>query len=117
MLTTVVAFLSLACAPMPFLFYRYGAFLRRHSKYAPSGPQEGSGSECEDKVPQPAAEDALEPEFGPDAGKDAGMDELCRSNSCRSVKWEERVEQAETREMGRAREVRVERGKEAGDIV
>jgi hypothetical protein len=32
----VVAFLSLACAPMPFIFYKYGARLRQNSSYAPS---------------------------------------------------------------------------------
>ncbi|CAK9781173.1 unnamed protein product [Cutaneotrichosporon oleaginosum] len=74
---TLVAFLSLACAPMPFLFFRYGAYLRRHSKYAPSGPQDGSGSECADKAPQPAEDEALEPEYAPDAGEKAGLDELC----------------------------------------
>jgi hypothetical protein len=36
----VVAFLSLACTPMPFLFYKYGAKLRQNSKYTPSGPDE-----------------------------------------------------------------------------
>lgn len=30
---SVLAFLSLACAPIPFLFYRYGHILRRKSKY------------------------------------------------------------------------------------
>lgn len=34
---TLIAFLSLACTPMPFLFMRYGSYLRRNSKYAPSG--------------------------------------------------------------------------------
>ncbi|AFR97263.1 multidrug transporter [Cryptococcus neoformans C23] len=35
---TLVAFFSLVCAPMPFLFHRYGSYLRRKSKYAPSIP-------------------------------------------------------------------------------
>lgn len=89
---------------MPFLFYRYGAFLRRHSKYAPSGPQEGGGSECADKAPQPPVSEALEPEYAPDAGSDAGMGELCRTNSCNAVAWEgkgvERVERVEGRQAG-----------------
>jgi len=34
----VVAFLSLACTPMPFLFYKYGEKLRKNSNYAPSQP-------------------------------------------------------------------------------
>lgn len=63
----MVAFLSLACAPMPLLFHRYGARLRRHSKYAPSGPVDED--ECEDKVPQPNEDDALEPEYAVDAGE------------------------------------------------
>jgi hypothetical protein len=37
---TLIACLSLACAPMPFLFMRYGAYLRRNSSYAPSAPKE-----------------------------------------------------------------------------
>jgi hypothetical protein len=37
---TLIAFLSLACTPMPFLFMRYGSYLRRNSKYAPSGSKE-----------------------------------------------------------------------------
>lgn len=37
---TLIAFLSLACTPMPFLFMRYGSYLRRNSKYAPSGDKE-----------------------------------------------------------------------------
>ena len=32
----VLAFLALACAPLPFLFYRYGPYLRRNSRYIPS---------------------------------------------------------------------------------
>ena len=37
---TLLAFLSLACMPMPFLFIKYGPYLRRNSKYAPSAPTE-----------------------------------------------------------------------------
>lgn len=57
---------------MPFLFYKYGAFLRRHSKYAPSGPQPSANSdeECKDKVAQPLEDEALEPEYGPHAGEE-----------------------------------------------
>lgn len=33
--SSVPAFLALACLPMPFIFYKYGAAIRRRSKYAP----------------------------------------------------------------------------------
>lgn len=32
--STLVAFLALACAPLPFLFFRYGEKIRLRSKYA-----------------------------------------------------------------------------------
>jgi len=32
--SSIPAFLSLVCAPMPFLFYRYGKYLRGRSKLA-----------------------------------------------------------------------------------
>lgn len=32
--STLVAFLALACAPLPFLFFRYGENIRLRSKYA-----------------------------------------------------------------------------------
>ncbi|ORX34296.1 major facilitator superfamily domain-containing protein [Kockovaella imperatae] len=35
---SLLALLSLACIPLPFLFYRYGPYLRRKSKYTPSAP-------------------------------------------------------------------------------
>lgn len=35
---SVLAFLSLVCVPMPFLFVKYGHRLRASSKYAPSAP-------------------------------------------------------------------------------
>lgn len=53
---TLVAFLSLACTPMPFLFMKYGSYLRRNSRYAPSG---------RDTVEEKQAEE-LEPEFAPE---------------------------------------------------
>lgn len=63
---------------MPFLFYKYGAFLRRHSKYAPSGPQppEHKDDVYEDKVPQPPEDEALEPEYSPHAGEEKRRDDL-----------------------------------------
>lgn len=32
--SSIPAFLALACAPMPFLFYKFGKWLRDRSKYA-----------------------------------------------------------------------------------
>ncbi|KAL1411387.1 hypothetical protein Q8F55_002343 [Vanrija albida] len=75
---TLVAFLSLMCTPMPFLFHRYGAVLRRNSKYAPSGPQDSGDV---DKVPQPREEEALEPEYGPHAGEQARLEREKRTAS------------------------------------
>lgn len=34
----LLAFLALACAPMPFLFYKYGPALRAKSRFAPTAP-------------------------------------------------------------------------------
>jgi hypothetical protein len=34
----LVAFLSLLCAPMPFLFYKYGPTIRAKSRFAPTAP-------------------------------------------------------------------------------
>lgn len=79
----VLAFIALACAPMPFLFIKYGPQLRARSKFAPSFPvapptaarTEGPATNAQadavnpDKVAQPANVDALEPEFAADAGE------------------------------------------------
>jgi len=43
---TVFAFLTLLCAPIPFLFYRYGAAIRARSTFAP-----GHGAPALSKVP------------------------------------------------------------------
>jgi hypothetical protein len=32
--SSVPAFMALACTPLPFTFYRYGARIREHCKYA-----------------------------------------------------------------------------------
>jgi multidrug resistance protein len=37
---SLIAFISLACCPIPFLFYKYGATIRRRSRYAYSGDDE-----------------------------------------------------------------------------
>jgi hypothetical protein len=37
--STLVAFLALACAPLPFLFYRYGERIRLQCKYAKEAAQ------------------------------------------------------------------------------
>lgn len=36
---TLVAFISLACAPIPFVFDRYGAVIRAKSRFAPGGQE------------------------------------------------------------------------------
>lgn len=35
--STLLAFISLACCAIPYIFYFYGARIRKHSKYAYSG--------------------------------------------------------------------------------
>ncbi|KIM92697.1 hypothetical protein OIDMADRAFT_139206, partial [Oidiodendron maius Zn] len=40
---SLVAFISLGCCGIPFLFYNYGAAIRKHSKYAYSGEDEEQG--------------------------------------------------------------------------
>jgi hypothetical protein len=39
--TSLLAFINLACAPIPFLFMRYGKVIRPHSHYAPSARETG----------------------------------------------------------------------------
>jgi hypothetical protein len=47
--STFLAFLSLACCAIPFLFWRYGAAIRRRSKYAFGGDEEeGTSSDSDD---------------------------------------------------------------------
>nr|AOR51665.1 MFS multidrug resistance transporter [Phaffia rhodozyma] len=75
--SALVAFLSLACAPMPFLFYRYGAKIRARSKFSPNMPPAppapvaataSTSTENASKVAQPDSDSALEPEYAADAG-------------------------------------------------
>nr|XP_031859492.1 uncharacterized protein CI109_005140 [Kwoniella shandongensis]KAA5526564.1 hypothetical protein CI109_005140 [Kwoniella shandongensis] len=80
---TLIAFLSLVCVPMPFLFYKYGAYLRRKSRYAPSSssPAEVKEKETPDERVEEAQDElrkvktrpdeALEPEWASDAGEHA----------------------------------------------
>lgn len=37
--SSVPAFLAAACLPLPFLFYRFGDYIRSHSKYAAEAQQ------------------------------------------------------------------------------
>ena len=37
--SSIPAFLALVCAPLPFLFYRFGDTIRAHSKYAAKAQQ------------------------------------------------------------------------------
>ncbi|WWC62210.1 uncharacterized protein I303_104805 [Kwoniella dejecticola CBS 10117] len=80
---TIVAVLAILCAPLPFLFYRYGPYLRRKSRYAPSRPQktdeeqpetvEQRIEEAKDELRKvkTRSEEALEPEWAADAGENA----------------------------------------------
>ncbi|WVR06765.1 hypothetical protein IAU60_003800 [Kwoniella sp. DSM 27419] len=79
---TLVAFLALACSPMPFLFYKYGPLLRRKSRYAPSTPLEDEVVDPSPALREEAQRDelrkvktreseALEPQWGAEAGERA----------------------------------------------
>ncbi|WVQ99728.1 hypothetical protein IAU59_006870 [Kwoniella sp. CBS 9459] len=82
---TLVAFLSLICAPMPFLFYKYGPLLRRKSRYAPSVPltpaqmaaefpeqqEEALRDELRKTQSRIREDEALEPQWGAEAGERA----------------------------------------------
>lgn len=46
--STLLAFLSLACCAIPFLFWKYGAKIREKSKYAYSGDDEEGASSGDD---------------------------------------------------------------------
>ncbi|KAH7324986.1 multidrug resistant protein [Stachybotrys elegans] len=48
--STLLAFISLACCAIPFLFWRYGAKIRERSKYAYAGDEEDSSSDDIEKV-------------------------------------------------------------------
>jgi hypothetical protein len=56
---------------MPFLFYKYGHLLRRHSRYAPWTPP---STEKGAPVPPKDEPDELEPEYAPGAGENSGED-------------------------------------------
>ncbi|KAK5990041.1 Major facilitator superfamily multidrug transporter NAG3 [Cladobotryum mycophilum] len=45
--SSLLAFISLACCLIPFLFWRYGARIRARSKYAYSGDDEGTVNDIE----------------------------------------------------------------------
>ncbi|KAH8879227.1 MFS general substrate transporter [Thozetella sp. PMI_491] len=60
--SSLLAFISIACCAIPFLFWRYGAKIREKSKYAYSGDDdEGSSSDADDV------------EKGKNAGGEEGM--------------------------------------------
>lgn len=89
--STLVAFLSLICVPIPFLLLRYGPAIRERSKFAPTlpPPQQPKPEAAEhevkeaqsapsshhhhhhdvEKVRQPEETSALEPEYALDAGE------------------------------------------------
>lgn len=46
--SSLLAFLSLACCAIPFLFWKYGAKIRERSKYAYSGDDEEGASSVDD---------------------------------------------------------------------
>jgi hypothetical protein len=88
LMEVVLAFLSLMCTPMPSLFMKYGPYLRRKSRYAPSAPAtpppQGAvaatgvkGTSAGDKEKMAGVnrpDEALEPEWAADAGEHAGKE-------------------------------------------
>lgn len=68
---------------MPFLFYKYGPYLRRKSRYAPSQPviktcgaSTMSASTMSEKSDETVVGEALEPGLLPTAGEDKGRTKL-----------------------------------------
>ena len=58
--STLLAFISLACCAIPFLFWRYGASIRSKSKYA-YAPDEEEAASSEDDVEKRATDSHPEP--------------------------------------------------------
>lgn len=52
----LLAFVALACAPMPFLFYKYGPAIRAKSRFAPTGPSAPTAPTAP-TAPSPAEEE------------------------------------------------------------
>jgi hypothetical protein len=48
--TTLPAFITLACSPIPFLFVRYGKVIRSRSHYAPSARETDFGLSVLDRT-------------------------------------------------------------------
>ena len=74
----VIAFLALICTPLPFLFYKYGPYLRRKSNYAPSQPLEKTLTTSTDgeKDEEATIIGGLEPGMLPTAGEDHGRTKM-----------------------------------------
>lgn len=47
--STLLGCVAVVLAPIPFIFYRYGAKIRQRSKYAPTAPPPAPGSSGEDE--------------------------------------------------------------------
>lgn len=63
---------------MPFLFYKYGPYLRRKSRYAPSEPvvKTCAASTMSEKIDDTVVGEALEPGYLRTAGEDKGRTKL-----------------------------------------
>lgn len=51
--SSLIAFISLACCAIPFLFWRYGAAIRKRSKYAYGGEEVTGPNDLEKSAPAP----------------------------------------------------------------
>lgn len=71
--STFLAFLSLACCAIPFLFWKYGPAIRRRSKYAYAGDDETSSDSDLEK--------ANNGNFDPNMPRHADMEDLRRAQS------------------------------------
>jgi hypothetical protein len=74
----VIAFLALICTPLPFLFYKYGPYLRRKSNYAPSQPLQKTLTTSTEGEKDDGATfvGGLEPGMLPTAGEDHGRTKM-----------------------------------------
>jgi hypothetical protein len=74
--SSVPAFLSLACVPLPFLFYRFGATIRAHSKYAAKAQRVTDAILNKQKEPEKSPRTSLQEGSGGSETDETGMEKV-----------------------------------------
>jgi hypothetical protein len=59
--STLISFLALLCAPIPFLFHRYGPQIRARSKFAASEAVEEIVKQAEEVIDQKQRQASIQP--------------------------------------------------------